>query len=101
MFRVWKEVVLPGDIVVDATCGNGNDTLALAKLVFADGAQGSIYGFDVQDIALETTSALLDRELNENDVRLQISIAQDFVFHFLSSHGSLLRVEFSFPACIC
>lgn len=39
-------------IAVDATVGNGNDTLFLANLV---GEQGCVYGFDVQKIAAETT----------------------------------------------
>ncbi|WP_152394838.1 tRNA (mnm(5)s(2)U34)-methyltransferase [Paenibacillus guangzhouensis] len=39
-----------GDIVVDATVGTGVDTLFLAKTV---GPQGTVYGFDVQPLALE------------------------------------------------
>lgn len=38
-------------IVVDATCGNGNDTLFLAEQV----PLGHVYGFDIQDLALENT----------------------------------------------
>ena len=72
-------MILPGDIAIDATCGNGNDTLALAKLVFADGGQGLIYAFDLQQIALKNTSALLDQELNENDVSFTC-------FHYSSSY---------------
>ncbi|RVW34760.1 LINE-1 reverse transcriptase-like [Vitis vinifera] len=34
---VWKHVVQKGDTVVDATCGNGYDTLAMLKMV-ADGS---------------------------------------------------------------
>ncbi|WP_251352715.1 methyltransferase domain-containing protein, partial [Staphylococcus aureus] len=34
-------------IVVDATCGNGNDTLFLAEQV----SEGHVYGFDIQDLA--------------------------------------------------
>lgn len=42
----------PGDIAVDATMGNGKDTLFLAELV---GASGHVYAFDVQPEALERT----------------------------------------------
>ena len=77
-------MILPGDIAIDATCGNGNDTLALAKLVFADGGQGLIYAFDLQQIALKNTSALLDQELNENDVSFRC-------FHY-SCHLMLYQV---------
>jgi predicted methyltransferase len=51
-----SKVVLPGDIVVDATMGNGNDTLFLANLV---GAAGKVYAFDVQQLALDNTTKRL------------------------------------------
>ncbi|NLG33161.1 MAG: hypothetical protein GX550_06540, partial [Syntrophomonadaceae bacterium] len=31
--RLAEEVIQPGDIAVDATCGNGHDTESLARLV--------------------------------------------------------------------
>lgn len=40
----------PGDLVVDATVGQGRDTRFLAEAV---GADGRVYGFDVQPEALE------------------------------------------------
>lgn len=51
-----KETIQQGDYVVDATCGNGNDTLLLANLV---GESGHVYSFDIQNQAIETTKALL------------------------------------------
>lgn len=30
--RMWDVLVKPGDVVVDATCGNGHDTLKLANV---------------------------------------------------------------------
>lgn len=42
----------PGDTAVDATMGNGNDTQLLCELV---GEGGHVYGFDVQQQALEHT----------------------------------------------
>jgi len=47
----------PGDRVVDATCGNGNDTLLLARLV---GEEGRVWAFDIQEEALRATARLLD-----------------------------------------
>ncbi|CAO2816583.1 unnamed protein product [Amaranthus hypochondriacus] len=61
---VWKLVVQKGDTVVDATCGNGNDTLVLAKLVIDDSFQGCVYGMDVQEDAIKITSSLLDQSLD-------------------------------------
>ena len=45
-----------GDIAVDATCGTGQDTLALAKAV---GESGKVYAFDIQKKALLLTEARL------------------------------------------
>jgi len=42
----------PGDHVVDATCGNGQDTLLLARLV---GEGGRVWALDIQPQALERT----------------------------------------------
>ncbi|KAG0624266.1 hypothetical protein M758_3G235100 [Ceratodon purpureus] len=61
---VWRKVVRPGDIVIDATCGNGHDTLELAKMVCADNASGYVYAFDVQEDALANSSYLLDQHLD-------------------------------------
>jgi len=45
-----------GDHVVDATCGNGHDTLLLAELV---GTSGRVWAFDIQRKALEMTAGRL------------------------------------------
>lgn len=45
-----------GDTVIDATVGNGEDTILLAKLV---GSLGKVYGFDIQQQAIETTKEKL------------------------------------------
>ena len=50
------ERVRPGDRVVEATCGNGRDTLLLARLV---GPGGRVWAFDVQESAVAATRALL------------------------------------------
>mgnify|MGYP000075435497 FL=1 len=46
-----------GDIVIDATMGNGHDTLFLAQLV---GETGHVYAFDVQQQAIDQTRGRLD-----------------------------------------
>ncbi|XP_066362399.1 tRNA (mnm(5)s(2)U34)-methyltransferase, chloroplastic-like [Miscanthus floridulus] len=56
---VWRNIVQKGDTVVDATCGNGNDTLALLKMVADETARGRVYGMDIQDSAIESTSSFL------------------------------------------
>lgn len=48
-----------GARAIDATMGNGHDTLQLARLV---GATGTVYAFDIQAQALAATTALLEAE---------------------------------------
>ncbi len=50
------ESVKRGGTVVDATAGNGADTLFLARLV---GPKGKVYAFDIQEKALLATRGLL------------------------------------------
>lgn len=45
-----------GDVVIDATLGNGNDSLILLNLI---GPTGLLYGFDIQREAVENTEARL------------------------------------------
>lgn len=49
--------VTPGETVLDATMGNGHDTLFLARLV---GEHGLVHAFDVQDQALAMTQKRLE-----------------------------------------
>ena len=43
--RFIREQVQPGDICIDATMGNGNDTLLLSSLC---GKDGHVFAFDIQ-----------------------------------------------------
>jgi Putative rRNA methylase len=58
----WSHVLLAprlraGDIVVDATAGNGHDSLFLAKAVLP---RGHVFVFDLQAAAIESTRQRLD-----------------------------------------
>ncbi len=53
-----REHVKEGDFCIDATAGNGNDTLLLCQLV---GERGKVLAFDIQKLALERTKERLDR----------------------------------------
>ena len=55
---IFDKAVQPGDSVVDATLGTGQDCLRLAQLV---GAGGRVYGFDVQEEALRRTRERLQQ----------------------------------------
>ncbi|XP_004248341.1 tRNA (mnm(5)s(2)U34)-methyltransferase, chloroplastic [Solanum lycopersicum] len=78
---VWKHIVQKGDAVVDATCGNGYDTLALLKLVADKTRRGRVYGMDVQKIALESTSSLLDQFASPDE--------KELVELFVMSHSQM------------
>ena len=47
----------PGDVAVDCTMGNGNDTAFLSDVV---GETGRVYAFDIQEAALTSTRARLE-----------------------------------------
>ncbi len=58
-----RKFVRQGDTVVDATAGNGNDTVFLAGLV---GDNGKVYSFDIQEKAVfETERKLRAHQLSE------------------------------------
>lgn len=58
-----EKIINKGDIVVDATMGNGYDTVFLSKLV---GESGKVYSFDIQELALKSTSEKLEKESIKN-----------------------------------
>lgn len=49
--RLWLQVVEPGSLVIDATCGNGHDTLFLSQI---EGI-GALYAIDIQQEAIDAT----------------------------------------------
>ena len=73
-----EEILRPGDAAVDATAGNGHDTLALCQAV---GPAGRVFAFDIQQDALDATRALLaENGVLDGRVRL-----------ILDSHANLER----------
>lgn len=62
-----QRFVSPGDHTIDATCGNGKDTLVLAQLV---GTSGHVTAFDIQSEALQRTA----QRLREADLSAQTSL---------------------------
>lgn len=55
---IISKVVKKGDSVVDATAGNGKDTIFLAELV---GSGGRVYAFDLQEEAVAETEKVLQQ----------------------------------------
>lgn len=55
--EIIQSQVPQGGIYIDATMGNGNDTLLLCRMA---GTTGKVYAFDIQERALEKTKDLLE-----------------------------------------
>ena len=62
-----SEVLRPGDVALDATAGNGHDTLFLARSV---GPEGTVHALDVQAAAITATRKRLEAAGVANRVRL-------------------------------
>lgn len=67
--------VKPGDLCIDATMGNGHDTLFLGQLA---GPSGQVLAFDIQQAALDATETLLDGQEGLAPISL-----------FLDSHANM------------
>ena len=61
------KIVQKGDIVIDATMGNGYDTIYLGNLV---GENGKVYAFDVQEEAIKSTKKKVERDNMTDRVEL-------------------------------
>lgn len=60
----WGTLLRDGDWAIDATCGNGNDTLTLARC----NKIGGVIGIDLQPEALEKTRDLLEENLSSSEL---------------------------------
>ena len=59
-----KQILKPGDLAIDATCGNGHDTLFIAPLILTP-TMGTLHTFDIQQLALDQTKELLKKNLSK------------------------------------
>ncbi|MBT2754378.1 methyltransferase domain-containing protein [Mesobacillus foraminis] len=93
MRTLLEKAVSAGDVTVDATVGNGHDTLFLANLV---GPEGKVYGFDIQEEAIQSCSSKLSAQnLNE-----RVSLFQKGHEHVKASvlekdHGKITGAVFN------
>jgi predicted methyltransferase len=68
----WQQLVRSGDTVIDATCGNGHDTLILSKQALSPGA-GKVHAYDIQPEAIETTRMRLAEQLDP-ELRARVAL---------------------------
>ena len=71
--KLLKEVIDKNSVVVDATAGNGNDTLFLAKT-----SAKKVYAFDIQTLAIDNTTKLIE----EAELTDKCEIVLDSHFEF-------------------
>lgn len=65
--HLLRQHLKTGDMVLDGTAGNGNDTLFLAQCV---GNTGHVYAFDIQEVALFHTAERLQQHSMRERVKL-------------------------------
>ncbi|GEL77940.1 tRNA (mnm(5)s(2)U34)-methyltransferase [Tenuibacillus multivorans] len=77
-----KQYIQPGSVVVDATLGNGHDSLYLSQLV---GHDGRVIAFDVQQEAIDTSSQWLQQH-DVSNVDMILS-GHEHAVHELTQRG--------------
>lgn len=91
--HLLEEIISPGETVIDATCGNGNDTLFLSKLV---GDTGEVIALDIQEQAIDNTDRLL-MEHNCANVSLVLDSHEnigDYLFHDIEIGGAIFNLGY-------
>ena len=99
---LWKSALRPGvDSAIDATCGNGHDSLAIANILFDDVSSmsepdsGELLCVDIQEVAIERTKNLLDESfghtslIKEKHVKVIQASHAPLPTHLLSSLDSV------------
>ena len=85
-----REHVVPGDICIDATAGNGNDTEFLCRLA---GDTGKVYAFDIQKAAVERTRA----RLYEQELSAKVILAgHEDMEQYVEEQGEVSCIVFNF-----
>ena len=81
---ICNKVIKNSDIVVDATCGNGNDTLMLSKLA------KKVFAFDIQKNAINNTKELLSKNAVDN-VKL-INDSHEYIDMYLNDYKNKISL---------
>jgi predicted methyltransferase len=83
-----SEVLRSGDSAIDATVGNGLDTLFLARSV---GPEGTVYGFDIQSEAIRIAQCRLREAGLESRARLVHGSHADLEAQIASEHKQRIK----------
>ena len=98
---LWRSTILPSDTVIDATCGNGKDCLALSRMLFPDSINAAdieediaddddtkaskpqLIGIDIQPRAIQNTRQSLLSSLSSDIYYNHISILEQSHEHLM------------------
>jgi predicted methyltransferase len=84
-----KNHLQQGRLAIDATVGNGHDTLFLSQQV---GVNGHVYGFDIQPAAIESTHNLLFTQGAADNVSLFLISHADMALCIPPEHWKHIQV---------
>ena len=89
--RYWDQhgFLQPGDIVVDATLGNGHDAAFLA-LALGRAGGGQLFLIDLQPLALERSQVRVRAALEEDGWRVDVCAADEWCATQASSDSTLI-----------
>lgn len=88
-----SSILSEGDIAIDATVGNGHDTVFLAERV---GVTGKVYGYDIQEEAIQNTrDKLISNELIERVTLIQKSHSELVTTLPVEVHGRVKAAVFN------
>jgi hypothetical protein len=93
--QLLAQSIHDGDKAIDATLGTGVDALQLAKLV---GKRGRVYGFDIQQQALDQTSVRLETEFPDAATFVQLNLCSHAQMEDIipaEDHGTIAAVTFN------
>lgn len=91
-----SQQVQPGDLCIDATMGNGHDTLFLSQLT---GETGRVLAFDIQQQALDSTQSLLHQHAHTDNVTLILDSHSNLSDYVKPETVSCIVFNFGYLPC--
>ena len=88
-----EDHVQPGDLCIDATMGNGNDTALLSRLA---GENGRVLAFDIQQMALDNTNEKLKKEGCPDNCELVLSSHEEMANYAKESSVSCITFNLGY-----
>lgn len=90
--ELCRRVIASGEVAIDATAGNGHDTLFLARQV---GPEGAVFAFDRQATAIHKTETRLKQADLTNAVVMHVDHAKMAESIPREHHGRIAAVMFN------